>query len=123
MSGAIAMAGFAGLLLVAGTQAPIASFDDLGRAVAACIRSDEPVAGSEVELRFTLTQRGTILGKPTIVMARAVTSMAAQRALVTTVFEALRRCTPFPLAPAFAQAVAGRPVTLRVRTGGQAVTV
>lgn len=49
--------------------------------------------------------------------------MALQRDLKATMFDALRRCTPFALAPDFAHAVAGRSLTLRILTGGRAALV
>jgi hypothetical protein len=119
VTGAVVLAA---LLLAADTR-PIGTLPELGAALAACVRGDAPAAGSQLEVRFTLSARGTLQGKPVVVLARAVTSMAAERDLKATVLDALRRCTPFSLSPAFARAVAGRSLTLKVLTGGRAVVV
>lgn len=111
------------LLLAADAQGPIASADDLSAALSACIRGGPPEAGSEVEIHFALTARGTITGKPSVSTVRGGTVTAAERALKATMLDALRRCTPFRLDAGFARDVAGRPLTLRVRAHGPAVLI
>lgn len=120
MMGSITLAS---LLLVAGAQGPIASGEDLGMALSACIRGAAPQTGSEVEIRFQLTARGTLAGRPVVATVRAGTITEAERTLKATMLDALRRCTPFRLDDDFARAIAGRPLTLRVRTQGPAVLI
>lgn len=106
------------LLIAAPTQGnPIPSMRDLAVTLQGCFRPPPHLAGSQATLQFRLGPRGVLLGRPRITESASVIGEGDRRALDAAVRDALRRCTPLNLTPAFAAAVAGRPLTLRLVGG------
>ncbi len=113
----------AAILVGSDPPPPIATLRDLGPAFRACFRSPDHAEGSQVTVRFSLTSRGTILGKPVVTYSRLFGSMSSQRAFVTAVVESIWRCTPLNITSQFGQAIAGRPLSIRVIGGAPALDI
>jgi len=108
------------LLTAALNGEPVASLQELGRALHACFRPPPHSAGSQMTVRFNLTRDGAVQGKPAITYAKLQGSAEHQRAFVAAVLASLAACTPVALSPSFAGAIAGRPFTLRFFGAGGA---
>lgn len=103
--------------IVVASGTPVATTGELVATLQGCFKPPDRVAGSQVTVSFRLTGRGTLQGRPQIASSASITGEGDRRALDAAVLDALRRCTPISLTPAFAASVAGRVLTLRLIGG------
>jgi hypothetical protein len=94
-------------------DAAIDSFAALGAALRACWTPPERRDGVAMSVRFSLRRSGEMMGPPFVTYtapgARAASRQAAREAITA----GIAHCAPFRLAPHFATAVAGRPISVR----------
>ena len=70
----------------------------------------------DITVMVSFNRKGEILGKPRITYESAAATDRDRLAYRVAVMEALQRCSPMPFTEAMAGAVAGRPLTLLLRT-------
>ena len=70
----------------------------------------------DITVLVSFNRKGEILGKPRITYESAAATDRDRLAYRVAVMEALQRCSPMPFTEAMAGAVAGRPLTLLLRT-------
>ena len=94
-------------------QADVNSLSDLWKALGQCWNPPPSLDPLSATVRFSLNRNGDIIGQPAITYSQLGDDEGIRRAFVRSVLLALAQCTPLPLSPAFAEAFAGRPVTVR----------
>jgi hypothetical protein len=94
-------------------QAEVNSFKELRPAIMACWRPPSSLERLDATVRFSLNRRGAIIGQPAITYSELSEDERTSRAFIASVLRALADCTPVDLSDAFAEALAGRPVTIR----------
>ena len=88
-------------------QAPD-NLQDLFRFLYQCATVPAGTEGSELTLRFSLTQYGALRGKPMITYSKLVGSPVDQRVFVSAALGALEKCTPVPLTERFGKVISQR---------------
>ena len=78
-----------------------------------CAKVPTGVEGSELTLRFSLTQYGALRGKPMITSSKLVGSPEDQRVFVSAALDALEKCTPVPVTENFGKIVAQKMIVMR----------
>ena len=78
-----------------------------------CAKVPTGVEGSELTLRFSLTQYGALRGKPMITYSKLVGSPEDQRVFVSAALDALEKCTPVPVTENFGKIVAQKVIVIR----------
>ncbi len=96
---------------------PVATMNQLGKALFACWAPPPGTAGSEITFRFGLTAKGELRGKPLATYSVLTGSQDSQRAFVAAAILALSRCTPVLMTDPFARIAASRVLTLRFVSG------
>ncbi len=91
---------------------PVATFEDLNRALKACWRPPSDSPGSVITFRFGLDVQGRLKGKPLVTYSRLTGDGLAQRRFFAAALTALDACTPVLLEPQFAPIAANRVLTL-----------
>ena len=77
-----------------------------------CAKVPTGVEGSELTLRFSLTQYGALRGKPMITYSKLVGSPEDQRVFVSAALDALEKCTPVPVTENFGKIVAQKMIVM-----------
>lgn len=98
---------------------PVNSFDDLSRALFACWVPPPGTMGFEITLRFGLTGKGELRGKPLATYSVLPGPPDLQRAFVAAAILALSNCTPVLMTEAFARVAAARVLTIRLVATGR----
>lgn len=80
-----------------------------------CVRLPASAEGSEITLRFSLTQYGALRGKPMITYSKLVGDSQAQQDFVAAALHALDACTPVPVTEAFGRVLGEKMLTWRLR--------
>jgi len=106
---ALAIAFFA----VPDANAEVDALRDLRPAITECWEPPPAIQRLEVTVRFSLNSRGGVIGRPAITYSNLSDDEALNREFVASVLSAVANCTPVKLSAAFADAMAGRPVTIR----------
>ena len=70
--------------------------------------------GSELTLRFSLAHDGTLRGPPMIAYADLKGPLEIQRLFVTTMIDALQKCTPIPMTDDFAKIASQKMILFKV---------
>jgi hypothetical protein len=70
--------------------------------------------GMEITVRFSITRTGEILGKPKIVFETLTATDAERIAYRIAVMSMLQRCAPLLITDALGNAIAGRPLSIRL---------
>ena len=91
------------------------NFTALFGALRRCWRPPERdrVPGMQITVRFSLTRRGEMNGEPRVTYMSRRAAARVRAAYRRAAAAALARCVPLPLTPAFGDAIAGRPLTIR----------
>jgi hypothetical protein len=107
-------------LLLAQTPArpsqPLNTLRELFAALEACYippLSEHARPGMQITVNFSLNRAGEILGEPRFTFTTPGVSPEVRAAYQKAIAEAFKRCTPFPLTPAFAAAVPGKVLSMR----------
>ncbi|MFS8035945.1 hypothetical protein ACI7BZ_03090 [Xanthobacter sp. AM11] len=79
--------------------------------------------GFEITLRFGLTGKGEVRGKPLATYSVLPGPPDRQRAFVAAAMLALHNCTPVLMSPEFARVAASRVLTLRLISAGRRAQV
>lgn len=108
-----AVLGAIAVLAPAAARADVNHLSDLRRALGQCWTPPPSLDPLEATVRFSLNRDGGIIGKPAITYSQLGNDQGIQRAFIRSVLMALAQCTPVALSPSFADAFAGRPVTIR----------
>ncbi|MFG1280453.1 hypothetical protein V5F34_00060 [Xanthobacter autotrophicus] len=98
---------------------PVNSFDELSRALFACWAPPPGTVGFEITLRFGLTGKGELRGKPLATYSVLSGPPDLQRAFVAAAVLALSDCTPVLMTEAFARVAAARVLTVRFTSSGR----
>ena len=69
--------------------------------------------GMQISVLFSLMRSGDLNGRPRVTYMKSGVSPAVEAANSQAAAEALARCLPLPLTPAFGDAIAGRRLTIR----------
>ena len=97
---------------------PVNSFDDLSRALFACWVPPPGTMGFQITLRFGLTGKGELRGKPLATYSVLPGPPDLQRDFVAAAVLSLSNCTPVLMTEAFARVAAARVLTIRfIATG------
>jgi hypothetical protein len=78
---------------------------------------EEARPGTEINIVFSLSRTGEIIGEPYFTVTPIDMSPDVQAIYQRSVVEAFRLCAPFPLSPSLGNAIAGRPNSLRLTDG------
>lgn len=70
--------------------------------------------GMQITVRFSVTRTGEILGKPKITFETKLATDAQRIAYRIAVMSMLQRCTPLRITDALGNAIAGRPLSIRL---------
>ena len=82
--------------------------------------SEHARPGMQITVNFSLNKAGEILGEPRFTFTTPGVLAEVRAAYQKAVAEAFKRCTPFPLTPAFAAAVPGKILSMRfIESRGQ----
>jgi hypothetical protein len=73
----------------------------------------ETPAGMQLTVRFSLKRSGEIMAEPRVTYTTPGTPPELRERYLKAITEALARCTPLPLSPGLAGAIAGRPIAIR----------
>ena len=103
-------------------QAEVKRLADLWPALTECWNPPPSLDPLEATVRFSLNRAGEIIGTPAITYASLGDDENTQRAFIRSVLLALAQCTPVSLSQSFAEAFAGKPVTIRFRWGRRGKT-
>jgi len=90
---------------------------EVGAALQRCLRppaSNMSRTGMQITYRVAFTRIGEILGKPIITFESPDASDEERLRYRISVAEALTRCTPLPFTEALGNAIAGRPISIRL---------
>jgi hypothetical protein len=101
------------------SREPINTIKDMWPALYACWT---PPAGSEgmaLTLVFSIRRDGSLIGRPKLTYSTPAGSENLKRAFFASVLEALDQSLPLPITESFGGAIAGRPLALLFRAGGQ----
>lgn len=96
---------------------PVRSFGELSDALTACWSPPPGTQGFEITLRFGLTGKGELRGKPLATHSVLPGPPDIQRAFVAAAIMALSDCTPVRMSEDFARIAASRVLNLRFRSG------
>ncbi|MFG1397063.1 hypothetical protein [Roseixanthobacter pseudopolyaromaticivorans] len=96
---------------------PVETVAELSKALYACWAPPPGTAGSEITLRFGLTAKGELRGKPLATYSVLTGDLETQRAFVAAAILALSRCTPIRMSEQLARVVASRVWTMRFASG------
>ncbi|MFG1424849.1 hypothetical protein [Roseixanthobacter glucoisosaccharinicivorans] len=96
---------------------PVETLAQLSKALYACWAPPPGTAGSEITLRFGLTAKGEVRGKPLATYSVLTGDAETQRAFVAAAILALSRCTPIRMSEQLGRVVASRVLTLRFASG------
>lgn len=97
---------------------PANSFDDLSRVLLACWAPPPGTIGFEITLRFGLTGKGELRGKPLATYSVLNGPPELQRAFVAAAILALNNCTPVLMTEGFARVAAARVLNIRLVSTG-----
>jgi hypothetical protein len=78
---------------------------------------EEARPGTEINIVFSLSRTGEIIGEPYFTVTPIDMSADVRAIYQRSVVEAFRLCAPFPLSPSLGNAIAGRPNSLRLTDG------
>ena len=78
-----------------------------------CARVPAGGEGSELTLRFSLTQYGALRGKPMITYSKLAGSLEDQRVFVSAALDTLEKCTPVPVTETFGRILAQKIIVMR----------
>jgi hypothetical protein len=98
----------------------INSVSAIGAGIGHCWQPPQDVAGraeAGFTLRFSLRRNGTVIASPRLVAGPGGADAEADRRLVESALEAMRKCAPLPLSPGLGASIAGRPISLRFEPG------
>ena len=98
---------------------PVDSFDALSRALNACWAPPPGTVGFEITLRFGLTGKGELRGKPLATYSVLTGPPDLQRAFVAAAILAISNCTPVRMTEAFARVAASRVLIIRFMSTGR----
>lgn len=96
---------------------PAENVEQLFQALYACWVPPPGTAGSEITLRFGLTAKGEVRGKPLATYSVLTGDAETQRAFVAAAILALSRCTPVRMSEQLSRVVASRVLILRFTSG------
>ncbi|MFH1556852.1 MAG: hypothetical protein ABII76_18680 [Pseudomonadota bacterium] len=96
---------------------PVETMAELSQVLYACWAPPPGTAGSEITLRFGLTAKGEVRGKPLATYSVLTGDAETQRAFVAAAILALSRCTPVRMSEQLGRVVASRVLTLRFASG------
>ncbi|MFG1420255.1 hypothetical protein [Roseixanthobacter liquoris] len=96
---------------------PVETIAQLSQALYACWRPPPGTSGSEITLRFGLTAKGEVRGKPLATYSVLTGDAETQRAFVAAAILALSQCTPIRMSEELGRVVASRVLTLRFASG------
>ncbi|MEP9367949.1 hypothetical protein [Xanthobacter sp. VNH20] len=96
---------------------PVETLAELSKALYACWAPPPGTAGSEITLRFGLTAKGELRGKPLATYSVLTGDVETQRAFVAAAILALSRCTPIRMSEQLGRVVASRVWTMRFASG------
>ena len=99
---------------LAARSEPANSLRELSSELNACVKAPSGPARSELTIVFALTRNGALLGKPTISHSQLVGSPEAQRTFVEDAVRALAKCFPVRVTAGLGNAIAGRPLSIRL---------
>ena len=80
---------------------------------------DAARVGMQITVRFSVTRTGKILGRPRITFETEAATDAQRIAYRIAVMSMLQRCTPLRITDALGNAIAGRPLSIRLIDGRQ----
>jgi hypothetical protein len=78
---------------------------------------DEARAGTEINIVFSLSRSGEIIGEPRFTVTPLEMSTEVRAIYQRSVIEAFRLCSPFPVSASLGNAIAGKPHSLRLTDG------
>ncbi len=78
---------------------------------------DEARAGTEINIVFSLSRSGDIIGEPRFTVTPLEMSTEVRAIYQRSVIEAFRLCSPFPVSASLGNAIAGKPHSLRLTDG------
>jgi hypothetical protein len=85
----------------------------------ACVSQQGPWrAAGDITLSFSLRRDGTLIGRPHVAFFRAPPGESDRQALIEDAASALGRCLPARLTEGLGGAIAGRPLTFRLKING-----
>jgi hypothetical protein len=93
------------------------TIDDIFKTLHTCWRPpplDLARPGMEITFRLSFKRDGSILGKPRITYETPGATSEQRQAYREAVAQALVRCAPLPFSRSLGDAIAGRPVTMRL---------
>jgi hypothetical protein len=99
----------------AAISAPANTLSELWRELSACIHAPGESVGSELTIVFALKRDGSLLGQPKITHSHLLRDADAQRAFVADAIGALAKCLPTGVTDDLGGAIAGRPLSIRIR--------
>jgi hypothetical protein len=93
--------------------APLATMDDVGKAIQSCWTPPADGANSTVTLSFSFKRDGTLIGPPRPTAINVTGDAKARKSFVDAAVAALDHCLPLSFSPALAKGIAGNMFTLQ----------
>jgi hypothetical protein len=91
---------------------PINTLQEIGPALSACWRPPTDTQNFEVTVSFSFKSNGEVLGKPRITYSHFNGDTDEQKLILTSILQALDKCTPLKFTSTLGGAVAGRIFTM-----------
>ena len=98
-------------------QLPINTLDEVSAALRACWVPpplDQSRPGMQITVKMSFRRNGELFGQPRITFESAGASDDERLAYRIAVAKMLKRCAPLPFTDALGNAIAGRPLTMRL---------
>ena len=104
----------------ASAQTPAANtLKEMFAAITKCWRAPPDTASMEITLRFSINNKGGLIGKPAITHTKLGKDEKLNATFVSSVLESINTCLPLKITPGLGAAVAGRPLSLLFRQRGR----
>jgi hypothetical protein len=98
-------------------ERPANTLNEMWAALNTCLSASRGLEGSEITLVFSLRRDGSMIGKPRIAYSKLPGDITDQKAFVASVALALSRCVPLHITDGLGGAIAGRPLSFRLKIG------
>jgi hypothetical protein len=98
------------LLAFPAKAAPVDNINDFFAELRSCVGASAPaaLADSKISIRFSITNKGALIGKPRISYVHFSGNSAAKGKFISGLLATVQNCFPIPITPDMGNNVAGR---------------